>query len=155
MNQIKFIQYLVLLFLCVNAQSAVAKELNDQSIYFDFGTGVIEEFRGTYKFKYQKVEFKKIGRSGYLIKTTGDISPSKNYLHTSKGYTYWIVSRSNEKWLVIKNVIKKGDHWKNYLRGWEQTYDVIDIDYTLETPAGTFPKCAKIKISWIAHEHDM
>jgi hypothetical protein len=155
MSQIKFIQYLVLLLVCINAQSAIAKELHVKSIYFDFDKGIIEELRGSYVFKYRKVEFIKDAHSDYIIKTTGDTSPSEAYLRTRNGYTFWILSRSNENWFVIKNVFKKGDHWKNYLRGWQQTYDVTDTNYTLETPAGTFHKCAKIKISWIAHEQDM
>jgi hypothetical protein len=116
---------------------------------------LVEEFTGTYIFKYKRLEFIKEESSSYIIKSSGDQSSSQDYLHTKNDYTYWILSRSKENWFVFRNILKKGDQWINNLRGWEQRYEVIDTDVTLDIPAGKFAKCAKIKISWMAYEHDM
>ncbi|MFH1126095.1 MAG: hypothetical protein V1703_03135 [Candidatus Altiarchaeota archaeon] len=147
--------YFLALLLCLVVHSTDAKGLDATSIYFDLGDGLVEEFRGTYIFKYKKLEFIKEDSSNYLIKSSGDQSSTQDYLHTKSDYTYWTLSWSKENWFVLRNVPQKGDRWKNSLRGWQQTYEVIDTDVTLDTPAGKFVRCAKIKISWMAYEHDM
>lgn len=145
----------LILMLSVSTLRAETKELRKPAIYFDLGNGLIEEFKGTYEFKYEKVEFIMSGPYDYIIKTSGDQSPSEDRLHIRKDFTYWTLSRSRENWFVIKNTPKKGDRWENKLRGWKQTYEVMKTGFTLETPAGKFSNCVKLKISWIAHEHDM
>jgi len=141
--------------LCLCLHSTDVKGLDTPSIYFDLGDSLVEEFTGTYVFKYKKIEFIKEHSSNYIIKSSGDQSPSQDYLHTKNDYTYWTLSWSKEDWFVFRNLLKKGDQWRNNLRGWKQTYEVIDTDVTLDVPAGKFVKCAKIMISWIADEHDM
>lgn len=147
--------YFLVLLLSLSAYSAIADDFQVQPIYFDLGEKLVEEFKGTYIFNYKKLEFIKDGPSSYIIKSSGDQSPGKAHIHIRNDYTYWASSRNNENWFVIKNFLKKGDRWQNTLREWKQTYEVIDTDITLDTPAGTLEKCAKIKISWIAHEHDV
>jgi hypothetical protein len=41
------------------------------------------------------------------------------------------------------------------LRGWKQRYKVVDTKLRITVPAGEFDNCAKVTISWTAHEHDM
>jgi len=155
MRNIAPVIYFFAFLFCLGIYSTDVQGLGTTSIYFDLGDGLVEEFTGTYVFKYKRLEFIKEGLSNYLIKSSGDQSPSQDYLHTKNDYTYWILFWSKENWFVFKNVLKKGDQWRNNLRGWKQTYEVIDTDVTLDIPAGKFTKCAKIKISWMAHEHDM
>lgn len=144
----------IILMLSVT-EHAETKEPRTTALYFDFGNGLIEEFKGTYEFKYKKVEFIRSGPSNYIIKSSGDQSPSTNQLHIRNDFTYWTLTWSKENWFVIKNTMEKGDYWENSLRGWKQTYQVVGTNLTLETPAGNFSNCVKLKISWIAHEHDM
>jgi len=148
-------KYFFALLLCLVVQSTDVKGLDATSIYFDLGDALVEEFTGTYIFKYKRLEFIKEDLSNYLIKSSGDQSPRQDYLHTRNDYTYWTLSWSKENWFIFKNLLKKGDQWRNNLRGWKQTYEVIDTDVTLDIPAGKFAKCAKIRISWMAHDHDM
>src|SRR3990172_2044775 len=155
MRNIAPVTYFFAFLFCLAIYSTDVQGLGTTSIYFDFGDGLVEEFTGTYVFKYKRLEFIKEGLSNYLIKSSGEQSPSQDYLHTKNDYTYWTLSWSKENWFVFKNVLKKGDQWSNNLRGWKQTYEVIGTDVTLDIPAGKFAKCAKIKISWMAHEHDM
>ena len=125
-------------------------------MYFDLGPQLTEEFHGTYEFKYKRVEFTRNGLdAAYVVRSSGDQSPSTDRIVVKNGYLYWVLGWSGEKWIALKTQLRIGDEWHNKLRGWNQLYRVIATDLTLAVPAGEFRHCAKVEVSWIAHEHDM
>jgi hypothetical protein len=124
-------------------------------LYFDLGPQLVQEFRGTYEFKYKRVEFVQTDPSTYLIRSSGDQSPREDKLILDGAYVYWILGRSGERWVMLRNPLHRGDQWRHTLRGWNQRYRVVDTDLTVSVPAGEFNHCAKVTISWVAHEHDM
>ena len=124
-------------------------------IYFDLGDRLTQEFRGTYEFKYLRLEFIRSKPSAYVVRSTGDQSPSEDSLALEKGYVLWILGHSEERWLKIKTQLRRGDGWPHTLRGWKQQYHVVATDLSVTVPAGEFKHCAKLTISWVAHEHDM
>jgi hypothetical protein len=125
------------------------------SPYFSVGKGVILEYQGTSEFNHKQVSFTQSGSATYVIRSSGDQSPSKDTLISRGGYTYWVLGSSGEEWLKLKNTFRAGDRWQHRLRGWNQTYRVVLSDLTVKVPAGEFKHCAKIAISWVAREHDM
>lgn len=122
--------------------------------YFDLGLHLVEEFRGTYEFNYKRIEFTKTN-NGYLIHSSGDESPSTDTLRDYSGTIEWVLGWSGEKWILLNANLYPGEHWHHLLRGWNQEYRVASVNETLVLPAGTFHSCAKIEITWTAHEHDM
>jgi hypothetical protein len=124
-------------------------------VYFDLGAELTEQFHGTYEFKHKQVEFVRQPDGSYIVKSSGDQSPSTDELVTTDGYVYWILGHSGEKWIKLKVAPKDGDEWHNRLRGWNQRYRVLATDATVTVPAGTFQHCARVEVSWIAQEHDM
>ena len=125
------------------------------SIYFDLGADLTEQFRGTYEFKHKEVHFVRRPDGTYNVNVSGDQSPSADTLLIKNGYILWVLGHSGEKWVVIKNTLKDGDEWENHLRGWNQRYRVVATDASVTVPAGAFQHCAKIEVSWTAHEPDM
>ncbi len=125
------------------------------AVYFDLGQHLIEEFNGTYEFKYKRIEFSRVDSSTYIARSTGDQSPSENRLIEKDGYVLEVHGSSGEQWIKIRNNLRRGDWWIHNLRGWKQTYKVEETNIALVVPAGKFEHCVKITISWIAHEHDM
>jgi hypothetical protein len=124
--------------------------------YFDLGSQLTEEFHGTYEFKYKRLDFSRNGRNAaYIVKSSGDQSPSTDKIIVKNGYVYWVLGSSGEKWIALKTQLRTGDHWHHILRGWNQLYRVTASDVTLSLPAGQFQHCAVVEISWVAHEHDM
>ncbi len=123
--------------------------------YFDLGPRLVLNFQGTNEFKHEQTEFVRLDSSAYVVKSSGDKSPSEARLRSIDGYTYFVLDGSGEKWLKLKNQLRKGDRWHNRLRGWNQKYRVVATDLTLSLPAGKLTSCAKVTISWTANEHDM
>ena len=124
-------------------------------VYFDLGPQLVEEFQGSYEFKYKRVEFDRTDPATYLVKSSGDESPSEDKLTVSEDYVYWILSNSGEKWIALKTSLRRGDQWQHKLRGWNQHYRVTAADIAVSVPAGRFEHCVVVTISWDAHEHDM
>jgi hypothetical protein len=122
--------------------------------YFSLGPQLVEEFKGTYEFKYKRVEIKEIS-GGYLIRSSGDQSPADDELKVGSAFVEWVLGSSGEKWIHLKTKLETGDEWIYMLRGWKQTYRVAATDQSIVLPAGRFSHCAKVEIGWIAHEHDM
>jgi hypothetical protein len=122
--------------------------------YFGLGSHLVEEFRGTYAFKFKRIEFTKT-RNGYMAHSSGDESPSDDQLLVQDNSVDWILGSSGEKWLSIKTRLEVGDEWGHIVRHWKQKYRVTHTDQTIIVPAGTFRGCATVEITWIAHEHDM
>lgn len=122
--------------------------------YFDLSPRLVEEFQGTYEFKYKRVEFKKTSE-GYVINSLGDQSPSTDTLRIQSGSVEWVLGHSGEVWISLRTPLYPGELWHHVLRGWNQEYRVSSVDEKLVLPAGTFQDCAKIEITWTAHEHDM
>lgn len=114
----------------------------------------MDEFKGTYEFKYKRVEFNKTS-TGYLIRSSGDQSPEVDELKVGNAVVDWVLGSSGEKWIHLKTRFQTGDEWIHVLRGRKQTYRVAATDQSIVLPAGRFDHCAKIEIRWIAHEHDM
>jgi hypothetical protein len=123
--------------------------------YFALGPELVLEYRGTYEFSYKRVEFTQSTSTDYLIRSTGDQSPSQDKLVSRGDYIYWVLGSSGENWLKIKTTLHKGDRWQHHVRGWSQTYRVATTDLTVNVPAGEFKHCAKVTVSWVANEHDM
>lgn len=124
-------------------------------VYFELGEQLTLEFRGTYEFKYKRLEFARTDASVYVIRSSGDQSPREDKLIVEGGYVLWIQGRSRERWIKLKNPLRRGDQWPHTLGRWRQRYRVADTDLTVAVPAGEFKHCAKVTISWVAHEHDM
>ena len=124
-------------------------------VYFDLGPQLVEEFQGTYEFKYKRVEFDRADSTTYIVRSSGDESLSEDKLTIEKDRIYWILGSSGEKWIALKSPFRQGDQWKHALRGWNQRYHVKDTDILVSVPAGKFEHCAIVTISWVAHEHDM
>jgi hypothetical protein len=122
-------------------------------VYFDMGHQLTEEFQGTYEFKYRRLEFARDG-AGYAVRSSGDESPRTDNIVVRNGYAYWVLGGSGEEWIALKAILR-GDHWSHHLRGWNQHYSVLATDQTVSVPAGQFQQCAKVEVSWTAHEHDM
>jgi hypothetical protein len=124
-------------------------------IYFDLGDRLTQEFRGTYEFKYRRLEFIRSKPTAYVVRSSGDQSPSEDRLALEKGYVVWILGHSGERWLKLKSSLRRGDSWAHALRGWKQRYHVEATDLSVTVPGGEFKHCAKVTISWVAHEHDL
>jgi hypothetical protein len=114
--------------------------------YFSLGPQLVEEFKGTYEFKYKRVEFKEIS-GGYLIRSSGDQSPERDELKVGSAFVEWVLGSSGEKWIHLKTRFETGDEWIHMLRGWKQTYRVAATDQSIVLPAGRFSHCAKIEIT--------
>ena len=50
---------------------------------------------------------------------------------------------SNEKLIILKTPLKKGTQWKDS----SGDREIVDVNATVETPAGKFEKCIKVKIA--------
>lgn len=124
------------------------------SVYFDLGPQLVEEFQGTYEFKYKRLEFVQADGAAYTVRSSGDQSPSEDKIVVENGFVYWVLI-SGEKWYALKTALRVGDQWQHRLRGWNQRYRVVNTDLTVSVPAGELQHCAKVEVSWIAHEHDM
>jgi hypothetical protein len=124
-------------------------------IYFDLGDRLVQEFRGTYEFKYKRLEFIRSDSSAYTVRSTGDQSPSESKLVARSGRVLWLLQRSGEEWINLKLPLQHGSEWRHTLRGWKQRYKVVTTQLRVSVPAGDFNDCAKVTVSWVAHEHDM
>ena len=145
---------LVVLLLAASSTPAAIAAGAISNPYFPARLGIVLEYSGTYEFKYLRVEMVPAPRDGYLIRSSGDQSPSVDELVSRGGYTYWILGSSGEQWLKLENSLHAGDTWQHRLRGWNQTYRVVSTDLVVDVPAGKFKNCAEVSISWIAREHD-
>ncbi len=61
------------------------------------------------------------------------------------GLTDWVMSDSGDYVAVLLGK----------LRNWNQEYRAVATELTISLPAGEFHHCAKVEVSWVAHEHDM
>lgn len=146
--------FLVLVFVIAMPMFAFASS-SLHSEFFDFGESLTQEFRGTYEFKYKRLEFHQSGPFEYSIRSSGDQSPRADKLFLNEGYVHWVFGDSSERWLKIKIPVRRGDRWWHTLGNWRQRYVVTGTNLTVTVPAGQFKGCARVTISWIAHEHDM
>jgi hypothetical protein len=126
----------------------------DLPVYFDLGPQLVEEFHGTYEFKYKRVEFVRDDGAAYIVRSSGNESPTKDRIVVKDGYVYWVLGWSGEKWIALKVTLRTGDQWQHRLRGSSQRYRVVNTDLTVSVPAGDFQHCTKVEVSWVAHEHD-
>jgi len=123
--------------------------------YFDLGPGLVQEFRGSYEFKYKRLEFVRTGAHSYTVRASGDESPREDKIVLDGDYIYWILGRSGERWLKLRTRLLRGAAWPHAVREWNQRYRVVKTDLTVSVPAGQFEHCAEVTISWAAHEPDM
>lgn len=144
----------VIIFTISAAQLPLSAKQN-LPLYFDLSSQLTEEFRGTYEFKYKRLEFTQDSDAAYVVRSSGDQSPNTDRIVVEGGYVYWVLGHSGEKWVALKTTLRLGDRWQHNLRGWNQQYLVVATDLTVSVPAGVFPHCVKVEVSWIAHEHDM
>jgi hypothetical protein len=133
----------------------LARASESFAVYFDLGPRLVQEFQGTYEFSYKRIEFIRTSPESSIVKSSGDQSPSEAKLVLVADRIYWVLDGSGERWFAFKTHFHAGDQWRHVLRGGDQQYQVTDADLTVTVPAGTFKHCAKVTISWIAHEHDM
>jgi hypothetical protein len=125
------------------------------SIYFDLGSRLIQEFRGTYEFKYKRIEYVRATQALYIVTSSGDQSSARDELRREGNSVRWILGGSGETWLLLKDPLIAGASWSSQLRGWKQRYAVTSTKLTVSVPAGEFKDCARVTISWIANEHDL
>jgi hypothetical protein len=133
---------------CAHAQQVLP-------VYFDLGNRLTEDFQGTYEFKHKHLEFVRKDGGTYSVNSSGDQSPSQARVVAKNGYVYWVLGQSGERWIALKATLRRGDKWHHRLEGWDQLYRVAASDETVSVPAGLFPHCARVEVSWSANEHDM
>jgi len=142
-------------FALLNVPSAIMTVDQAPGTYFDLGPHLVEDFRGTYEFKHKHVEFVQTAAGGYLARSSGDESPQEDRLVIESGYVCWVLGGSNGTWLKIRVSFRSGDRWEHVFRGWNQQYVVTDTDLAVSVPAGGLQHCARLRVSWVAHEPDM
>lgn len=123
--------------------------------YFDLGTHLVEEFNGTYEFKYKRLEFNRVDAHSWTVMSSGDESQRTDRLVVGRGYLYWFRDGSEESLLAFKMPIHRGKRWQQTFRGIVRHYEVIETDASISLPAGRFEHCAKVLVSWSERAPDM
>jgi len=122
--------------------------------YFNLGPQLVEEFQGTYEFKYKRIEYVRDDGVGYIVRSLGDESPRTDRIVVKDGEVRWVLGSSGEIWFLLKAPLRVGDQWQHTLRGSTQRYRVASTEMTVSVPAGDFRHCARVEVTWVARKHD-
>lgn len=149
-------RYTISIFLAASSLtlSAQVKQVaqNSPPTFFTIADGTILTFQGTYEFKLKRLAFAKKD-DHYIITQSGDQSTSLSRLVVTDSLVVNVL-QSGEHWFTFRLPFIKGRRWAAQLRGDTLHYEVLDNNTEVQTPAGRFKHCARIRISWIANALD-